>query len=182
MSVFSKIKNFLYRNRTKFIVSGTLIASSVLLMRYAQQKLRDWQEKEAREFFERTRRQQHFESTERTCNQTILNLMATLNETLTKAVNTEEVVEELRKKPENKVELWERLKLLVFVRASCLIYLTPLLVILLRIQLNIIGGYLFQNPTSISVDLQQKYLSLAEKLFTKCLNKLAKLTENEVTI
>lgn len=109
MSVFSKIRNFLNRNRTKFVVGGVLITSSVLLMRYAQQKLREWQEREAREFFERTRRQQHFESTERTCNQTILNLMATLNEAA-RIVNTEEVVEELRKKPENKVELWEKLK------------------------------------------------------------------------
>lgn len=79
-------------------------------MRYAQQKLREWQEREAKEFFERTRRQQHFESTERTCNQTILSLMTTLNEALAKAVNTEQVVEELRKKPENKVELWDKLK------------------------------------------------------------------------
>lgn len=110
MSVFSKIRNFLYRNRTKFVVGGIVVTGSVLLMRYAQQKLRDWQEKEAREFFERTRKQQHFESTERTCNQTILNLVTTLNEALTRAVNTEAVVEELRKKPENKVELWEKLK------------------------------------------------------------------------
>lgn len=87
-----------------------MITSSVLLMRYAQQKLREWQEREAKEFFERTRKQQHFESTERTCNQTILSLMANLNETLAKTVNTEAVVEELRKRPENKVELWEKLK------------------------------------------------------------------------
>lgn len=115
MPVFSKIRNFLSRNRTKFIVGGVLITSSVLLMRYAQQKLREWQEREAREFFERTRRQQHFESTERTCNQTILNLMATLNEAA-RIVNTEEVVEELRKKPENKVELWEKLKVWFYTR------------------------------------------------------------------
>lgn len=68
----------------------------------------------------------------------------------------------------------------MFARASCLIYLTSMLVILLRIQLNIIGGYLFQNPTSISADLQQKYLSLAQRLFTKCLDKLSKLIEKEV--
>lgn len=114
MPVFSKIRNFLSRNRTKFIVGGVLITSSVLLMRYAQQKLREWQEREAREFFERTRRQQHFENTERTCNQTILNLMVTLNEAA-RIVNTEEVVEELRKKPENKVELWEKLKVWFYV-------------------------------------------------------------------
>lgn len=112
-SVFSKIRNFLHRHRNKFIIGGVVVTSSVLLMRYAQQKLREWQEKEAKEFFERTRKQQHFESTERTCNQTILSLMTTLNEALAKAVNTEQVVEELRKKPENKVELWDKLKVAV---------------------------------------------------------------------
>lgn len=117
MAIFSKISGFLNRHRNKFFVGGILITSSILLTRYAQQKLQEWQEKEARDFLERTRKQQHFESTERTCNQTIISLMATLNETLANVVNTEEIVEELRKKPENKVELWERLKVFVCVKS-----------------------------------------------------------------
>lgn len=57
-----------------------------------------------------------------------------------------------------------------------------MLVILLRVQLNIIGGHLFQNPTSVPAELQQKYLTLAQRLFTICLDKLSKLTEKEVGI
>lgn len=110
MTIFSKIRDFLNRHRNKIVVGGIIVSGSILLTRYAQQKLREWQEKEAREFLERTRKQQHFESTERTCSQTVVNLMVSMIESLAKVVNTEEIIEELRKKPENKVELWEKLK------------------------------------------------------------------------
>lgn len=110
MTIFSKIRAFLNRHRNKIVVGGIIISGSILLTRYAQQKLLEWQEREAREFLERTRKQQHFESTERTCNQTVVNLMTSMIESLAKAVNTEEIIEELRKKPENKLELWDKLK------------------------------------------------------------------------
>lgn len=110
MSIFSKFRGFLYRHRNKFLIGGLLIGGSVFLTRYAQQRLREWQEKEAREFIERTRKQQHFESTERTCNQTILNLAGHLHESVSTVVNADDVVAELRDNPENKLELWERLK------------------------------------------------------------------------
>lgn len=120
MSVFSKIGGFLRRNRNRFFVGGIIVTGSILLTRYAQQKLREWQRNETKEFFERTRKQQHFESTERTCNQTILSLVGALNEALSKAINTEDIVAELRNNPENKIELWEKLKViyLSFVKSS----------------------------------------------------------------
>lgn len=55
-----------------------------------------------------------------------------------------------------------------------------MLVVMLRIQLNIIGGQLFQNPTSVSAELQQKYLMLTEKLIGDFTAKLSKLVEKEV--
>lgn len=114
--MFSKMKDFFHRHRNKFLVSGVLITSSVLLVRYAHQKLREWQERETKEFFERTRKQQHFESTERTCSKTVFSLTTALNKSLTSIVNTEEMIEELRSRPENKIELWEKLKVDIFHR------------------------------------------------------------------
>lgn len=110
MSVSSKFRDFFSRHRNKFIFGGVFITGSILLTKYAQQKLKDWQEREAREFLERSRKQQHFESTERTCNQTILSLISTLNESLAKVVNTEQIIADLRNNPENKIQLWENLK------------------------------------------------------------------------
>lgn len=110
MSVFSKIRGFFSRHRNKFIIGGALITGTVILTRYAQQKLRDWQENEAKEFLEKSRKQQHFESTERTCNQTILSLINNLNEALLLEINTEEIVAKLRSNPDDKLQLWEDLK------------------------------------------------------------------------
>lgn len=182
MTIFSKIKDFMYRHRNKLAVGGIILTGSVFLTRYAQRRLREWQEKEAMEFLERTRKHQHFESTERTCNQTVINLMSALNESLTKTVNTERTIEELRSNPENKVQLWEQLKIKVFTRASCLIYLTVMLVVTLRIQLNIIGGYLFKDPTSVPTEMQQRYLTLTQNLFNDGLIRICRLVESEVSV
>ncbi|XP_017778001.1 PREDICTED: peroxisomal biogenesis factor 3 [Nicrophorus vespilloides] len=179
MTIFSKVRGFLSRNRNKFLVGGAVIGGTVLLTKYAQQKLKDWQEKETREFLERTRKQQHFESTEITCNQTILSLIMTMNEALSECVNTEEIIASLRDNPDNKLELWEKLKVLVLTKASCLIYLSVMLVITLRIQLNVLGGYLFIDPMSIPSEVQQKYLHLCHNLLDTGLNNISSLIKTE---
>lgn len=110
MNVFSKIGSFVNRHRKKFITGGIIISGTILLAKYGQYKLKEWQENQAKEFLDRTRKQHHFENTERTCNQTILKLLPSLEEHLTLAINTEEIIAELRNSPENKLELWNKLK------------------------------------------------------------------------
>ncbi|EFA00035.1 peroxisomal biogenesis factor 3 [Tribolium castaneum] len=177
MSVFSKVRNFFSRHRNKFIVGGVIIGGSIFLTRYAQQKLREWQEKEALEFLDRNRKHQHFESIGRTCNQTILNLALALNETISKNINTEEVIERLKTNPENKLALWNELKVLVFNKAACTIYANVMLVVTLKIQLSIIGGYLYKDPTSLSSEMQERYLSLCQNLMDAGFSRLSRLVE-----
>ena len=43
----------------------------------------------------------------------------------------------------SKVETWEQLKSLSFTRLVCIVWLVPLLDLLLRVQLNILGRHLF---------------------------------------
>ncbi|XP_045462067.1 peroxisomal biogenesis factor 3 [Harmonia axyridis] len=172
MSVFSKVRNFVSRHRGKFIVGSILITSSIFLTRYAQQKLKDWQEKEMLEFLERTRKQQHFENIGRTCNQTTMNLASSLVETLSRVINTDKTIAELQANTSNKVIVWETLKIQLFSKLCCLIYAMSMLVIILRIQLSIIGGYLYKDPSSIPVDVQEKYLSLTQNLMNDGLNKM----------
>ncbi|GJQ79702.1 hypothetical protein Trydic_g5849 [Trypoxylus dichotomus] len=179
MTVISKLRDFFYRHRNKFLVSGIIITGTIFLTRYAQQRLREWQEREAKEILERTRKEQHFESIERTCNETILNISNALKEAVAKIIDTDSIVTELRTNPENKVELWNDLKVLVFTRAGCLIYLQVMLVIVLRIQLNIIGGYLFKDSSSISIESQKKYLSLCNTLLEVGANKLYNIVKQE---
>ncbi|KAB0792468.1 hypothetical protein PPYR_14427 [Photinus pyralis] len=173
MGVFSKLGAFLNRHRNKFFVGGVLVSGSILLTRYAQHRLQEWQQNEAKEFFERTRKQQHYESTERTCNQTILNLINPLSESLMKATaDIDEILAELRVNPANKLELWERLKVLVFTKVTCLVYVCSILTVMLRVQINMVGGYLYRDPASISADLQENYLSNCKDLLNSGLDRL----------
>lgn len=181
MSVFSKIRNFLHRHRNKFIATGAVIAGAVLAARYAQYKLREWQERETKEFLERTRKHQHFESTERTCNQTIVSLSQTLHDALSKLLQTEEVVAQLRNNPENRIELWDKLKLLVFTRLCTLVYVNVLLVIVLRIQLNLVGGYLYKDTKAITSTLQQNYLSMCHLLLETGVQKISTVINEKVS-
>lgn len=110
MTVFSKLRDFLYRHRNKFLISGIVVTGSVLLTKYSQQKLREWQERETKELLDRTRKEQHFESIERTCSETILNISYALKDAIAKLVNTQDIIAELRTNPNNKIELWNDLK------------------------------------------------------------------------
>lgn len=190
--MFSRIRAFLNRHRRKFIVGGILFGGAVLLSRYTQKKLREWQERETKEFLERTRRQHHFESTERTCNQTILSLTPTIREAIVKVLDTEKLVVRLRSDPPDKVSLWEELKILAFTRASVLVYAGAMLVVALRIQLNLIGGYMYQDSTSeaddgaraaqISSAVQHSYLSLCHYFVNEGIRELCALVEVKVRL
>lgn len=163
--MFSSIKNFLHRHKRKFFITGALLGGAYILTSYAQKKLREWQEKEAKKFLEMSRKRQHFESTERTCNQTILTLSKILTENILRELNTEEIVQKLQENPENKLELWEQLKIMIFTRICVIVYALCILQVTLRVQLNIVGGYLYRDSvheqTPIVVgDLQAQYLSL----------------------
>lgn len=91
--MLSKIKGFVGRHKKKFIFGGVVIAGGILL-RYAQRKFIEYQEKvkilylkffielctylyklqQVKEFLEKTRRLQHFESTEKTTDQAIIGI------------------------------------------------------------------------------------------------------------
>ncbi|KAK7791896.1 hypothetical protein R5R35_005419 [Gryllus longicercus] len=185
--MFSRVKGFLSRHRRKFIVTGVVVGGLVLASRYAQRKFREWQERETREFLERTRRQQHFESTERTCNQTILSLSPKLIEAIAKGVDTEELVKQLRSGHPNKLPIWEELKVLAFTKASVVVYAYAMLVVMLRVQLNLIGGYMYRqlnedetDSSNISNVVQEKYLSLVHHFLSNGINGLIALVQSKV--
>uniref|UniRef100_A0A7G3ARW0 Peroxisomal biogenesis factor 3 n=2 Tax=Lutzomyia longipalpis TaxID=7200 RepID=A0A7G3ARW0_LUTLO len=185
--MFSSVRNFLSRHKRKFIISGVIVGGSVLALRYAQRKLREFQEEQAREFLEKTRRLQHFESTERTCNQTIMGLAPSVFEEINRILSTDDILEQLRKKPENKKELWEEMKVISFARLTTMVYASSILVVTLRIQLNLVGGYLYRDTTkttspemSVTADIQQMYLALIQHFLRDGLKDLSKLIEGKV--
>lgn len=183
--MFSRVKGFLSRHKRKFIVGGIVVGGSVLAVRYAQRKIREFQENQAREFLEKTRKTQHFETTERTCNQAIVGLAPLLWQEILKNLDTDGLLAQLRTKPENKLELWDELKILSFTRLTTLIYASSMLVVTLRVQLNLLGGYLYKTVSEdtdfiVSDEVQQNYLGLVQHFIKYGLVDLYKLIEGKV--
>ena len=169
--MLARLRDFLGRHRRKFVVTGVLIGGTYIALKYAQKKLIEMQERQAREFMEKTRRMQHFESTEKTCNQVIIGMGAEMLQAILKECSTDQLLEQLRENPANKLELWEEMKIVSFTRLTTFIYASSMLVVALRIQLNLLGGYLYCDTVTglgkekdakqpkINDDLKQKYLS-----------------------
>ncbi|XP_055637806.1 peroxisomal biogenesis factor 3 [Toxorhynchites rutilus septentrionalis] len=181
------IKNFFYRHRRKFITTGAILGGGVFLIKIIQYKLRQFQEQQAKEIAERFKRMQHFESTERTCNQTIVGLSPTVSEKVQKELNTSEILEKLRSNPENKLELWEELKVLAFAKIVTLVYASSMLAVTLKTQINLLGGYLYKDTVEpvdkqVSVDIQTAYLSMIQYFMADGQDKLIKLIKNNVEI
>lgn len=182
--MFSSVRNFISRHKRKFIVTGVLVGGTVLAVQYAQRKLREFQEAQAREFFERTRRGQHFEMTERTCNQAIMGVAQPMCDEILQKVDTQPILDQLHGNPDNKLELWQELKVLSFTRLATLVYACSMLVVSLRIQLNILGGYLYKESvsgqTKMTNSMQQTYLSLNQHFLTDGISAISKLIESKV--
>lgn len=168
--MFSRLQDFLSRHRRKLIVTGALVGGTIYAARYAQRKLVEYQEKQAREFFERTRRMHHFESTERTCNQVILGMGEEMCQAVLHECSTDELLEQLRQNPTNKLELWEQMKIVSFTRLATFVYASSMLVIALRVQLNLLGGYIYRDiiteQRQITDELKHQYLSLIRHFIT----------------
>jgi len=164
--MFSKIREFAQRHQRKFLFAGVMVGGGILLKKYAEQKLLNWQEKEVNQLLERSRKQQHFESTEKTCNVTIGSVIPQVQTTLSKALDSDSITLLLKNKAPNKKDLWEQLKIISFSRIISYIYSHTMLVILLRTQVNILGAYLYvanQNPSNpeleLNPELQNQFLS-----------------------
>lgn len=184
--MFSRLRNFVSRNRRKFIVGGIIVAGTGLALRYAQKRLQDYQEKTVKEFLEKTRRLQHFESTEKTCDQAIFGLMPGLCDAIVKMLDTDSILAELRTNTDRKLELWEELKFLAFARCTAFVYATALLVASLRVQLNVIGGYLYKDTmqsseAKVTKEIQTAYnLLLIQHLMNSGLQQLVKIIKDNV--
>ncbi|MEE6475539.1 hypothetical protein FKM82_010792 [Ascaphus truei] len=181
--------NFLKRHKRKFLVAGALTGVVYLLGKYAQKKIKDIQERDAAEYIAQARRQYHFESNQRTCNMTVLSMLPALREALMQQLNSESLTSLLKNRPTNKLEIWEDLKIISFSRSIVGVYSTCMLVVLLRVQLNIIGGYIYLDNSSVvkngsalhaSPEVQQQYLSSIQHLLGDGLTELITVVKQAV--
>ena len=62
-------------------------------------------------------------------------------------INIEELLDILKLKPTNKLEIWEKLKIMAMVRLICSILSCCILLVFLKVHMNVMGGYLFVEST-----------------------------------
>uniref|UniRef100_A0A8C3HWC4 Peroxisomal biogenesis factor 3 n=1 Tax=Chrysemys picta bellii TaxID=8478 RepID=A0A8C3HWC4_CHRPI len=181
--------SFLKRHKKKCLFLGTFLGGVYLLGKYGQRKIKEIQEREAAEYIAQARRQYHFESNQRTCNMTVLSMLPALRDALMHQLNSESLTSLLKNRPPNKLEIWEDLKIISFTRSIVAVYSTCMLVVLLRVQLNIIGGYIYldnaaicKNGTTLLAppEVQQQYLSSIQHLLGDGLTELITVVKQAV--
>nr|XP_057938001.1 peroxisomal biogenesis factor 3 isoform X2 [Doryrhamphus excisus] len=119
---------------------------------------------------------------------TVVSMLPPLREAIINQLNSESLTSILKTRPSNKVEIWEDLKIMSFTRTIVAVYSTCMLVVLLRVQLNIIGGYLYLDnsvgkpPPSpqAPAEVQQQYLSSIQHLLGDGLTQLITVVKKAV--
>ncbi|XP_068963566.1 peroxisomal biogenesis factor 3 isoform X3 [Petaurus breviceps papuanus] len=119
----------------------------------------------------------------------VLSMLPTLRDALMQQLNSENLTALLKNRPSNKLEIWEDLKIISFTRSIVAVYSTCMLVVLLRVQLNIIGGYIYldnaavgKNGTTLLAppEVQQQYLSSIQHLLGDGLTELITVVKQAV--
>jgi peroxin-3 len=186
--MFKRIRNFIYNRRGKILIGGIFLSIFFTIARYARNKLITWQEKELKEFLERSRRKQHFEETESTCKQTVLMLSGSLRTEVNKCLDCKKIVNDLRQGTADEISVWNKLKVLAISRTAMIIYSYTMIVITLKIQFNVLAGSMYKNKfsnNSESVDklddkVNENYFSLSKYLIDNGLQKLSLLIQGKV--
>lgn len=182
--MFDRFGNFLSRHKKKFIASSVLVGGGYLAFRFASRKIRQFQESQASDLLEKARRSCHFDSTEQTCNQTIMRLAPNVCEVVIRLNDTDYILDQIRLNPDNKLELWDEMKILAFTKLTTLVYSSSILAITLRVQLNLLGGYLYRDTVTsesrITNDIQQAYLTIVEHFIKEGIQNLNDIIEKNV--
>jgi len=152
-------------------VTGVVIGGATLAFRYAQKKLEAWGQQEAMDFIERARRQQHFEAMDTACNSTISSLVPTVFESIQKIADCEKHVVAIQTTKTSKLQIWEVLKIEVVSRVLLEMCSGAMLVILMKIQLNIIGASMLKE-NQYSTELQKKYLTMCNNFISSKMKDL----------
>jgi len=197
--MFTKVKSLVRSHWKKVVIGGVVVQGLIVGAKYAAGRLLEYHEVQALDVFTKMKKERHFESMDSTFKASFVALSISLRETLLQCLDADPLTEQLKAgiggniKIETKLGIWETLKVIGFTRVLVIIYGTSLLSLLLRIQLGVIGGYLFlesnepepkhhewrnvngiilSNNTAMDNELQQKYLALATHLVKFGVRKL----------
>merc|ERR1719150_3489382 len=161
-----------------------------LLGKVAERQMAKLQEEEARRILQAARKQNHFTSTENTCHRTLVALFPALRQMIADKLQTDRITDILRQKvsSEDKIQFWNELKVISVSRCVILVLSGVYLCVMLRVQLNILAGYLYDQQTSstagtphtnnntqldkLNSEIQEKFLSICNNFVCEGLERL----------
>jgi len=137
---------------------------------------------------ERTRKANHFSSTESTCRHTLASLLPSLREQVHLHLDPGPVMAELREGPgpEEKIRLWQRLKVVTISRCLAVVVGGAHLATMLRTQLNLLAGVLYEQEVRrgaggrMAPALQEAFLASCHHLVTSGCRRLCREVEEVV--
>ncbi|XP_029640000.1 peroxisomal biogenesis factor 3-like isoform X1 [Octopus sinensis] len=191
--MFDCFRKFVKRHQRKLVFMGVLSSGVFFGLKYVQYKVAEFRVKEARANAIYARKQHHFTSNQKTCNCTALSMLPNLRECLLNAIDTETLTRQLKISPENQLQIWNQLKLLSFTRTISAVYLCSMLALLLRVQLNVIGAYIYRDKfiektsdiesetDGPTLDIQERLLAVVEHLLGEGLRTLSEHVKSAVT-
>ncbi|XP_059079405.1 peroxisomal biogenesis factor 3-like [Tigriopus californicus] len=172
--MLGKAWQFARRHKTKIAAVSAITGGLVLAGKLAESKFKQWQEEETRKMLEQIKKQHHYENTEKTSNETLKSLFPALIKTIEKSLDSEPILERIKNQTGNKIELWNELKVLSFARALAMIITGTQLVLLLKLQLNILSGILYiKQPSQVlSSRLQERFMALSQNFISFSVPKI----------
>ncbi|CAF1079185.1 unnamed protein product [Brachionus calyciflorus] len=144
--------------------------------------------------YEKSQKLQHYYTIKKTSDEAIRGLLKSIENQISIALSSDEYLEQLKHKAPNKLELWEKIKISSISKCLSTIYSLTISTILIKVQLNIIGGYLFKSSSSestflnfeksliseekLSPNIQKKYLENIEIFVSEGIPKLCAQVKN----
>ncbi|KAH7985466.1 hypothetical protein HPB52_025617 [Rhipicephalus sanguineus] len=180
--MFSRLYNAVRQHKKKICFSVGLVGGAYLLNRYLQRKLRDWETKQTQSYIDQIKHQHHFENILQTSDNTILTLLEK---------------RESRYSPYSRRTACSRSSRRGLQTGSSFgrkssVYAESLLASLVRVQLGVVGGYVFVNsqraqqnsggvlPALTNQDIHQRYLAQVQHFFENGLHELVRVVRDAV--
>jgi len=155
--MFGFLSDFYRRHKKKIIATGVVVVGTYTVSKYIRWKYNEWEDGKVQEYANIAKKQYHFESNQRTCTVTFFSFLPDMRNTIAEHIDTESLLNVLKLKPANKVEVWEQLKVLSVSCVLCSVVSNVILLVILKVQLNVVGGYLFlQSSGSNHGDVSHK--------------------------
>lgn len=130
------------------------------------------------------KRAEHFNSILVTSDSSIMRLLETLRKKLDSELGVDELLEKVRAKPDNRVVLWEEIKIRVLTYGVASVYAESLLICALRTMMGIIGGQMLANPKrradGQADEVHSAYLNMIQNFLDMGVLEVVRVVKNHV--